>query len=47
VKKQKEGTGKTTTTIGIIAGATNALAYSIHNMVVQMHNTKLKGRLST
>ena len=33
--------------ICIIVGTTKALAYSIHNMVVQKRNTKLKERLST
>ena len=32
--------------ICIIIGTTKALAYSIHNMVVQKRNTKLKERLS-
>ena len=32
--------------ICIIVGTTKALAYSIHNMVVQKRNTKLKERLS-
>ena len=32
--------------ICIIVGATKALAYSIHNMVVQKRNTRLKERLS-
>jgi len=33
--------------ICIIVGTTKALAYSIHNMVVQKRNTRLKERLST
>ncbi len=33
--------------ICIIVGTTKALAYSIHNMVVQKRNTRLKQRLST
>ena len=33
--------------ICIIVGTTKALAYSIHNVVVQKRNTKLKERLST
>ena len=32
--------------ICIILGTTKTLAYSIHNMVVQKHNTRLKERLS-
>jgi exodeoxyribonuclease V alpha subunit len=33
--------------ICIIVGTTKALAYSVHNMVVQKRNTKLKERLTT
>ena len=33
--------------ICIIVGTTKALSYSIHNMVVQKRNTRLKERLST
>ena len=38
--------GIETKKICIIVGTTKALAYSIHNMVVQKRNTRLKERLS-